>query len=87
MSDSAAVVVAVATAEAIVESAPRTPGQIAAQEIMEREKKYLLQNYARYPLALDRGKGCFVFDFDGKKYLDLLSGIGENALGDRKSVV
>ncbi len=64
-----------------MEPTPLTPGQIAAQEIMEREKKYLLQNYGRYPLALDRGKGCFVFDFDGKKYLDLLSGIGVNALG------
>lgn len=52
-----------------------------AQEIIEREKKYLLQNYGRYPLVLDRGKGCFVFDFSGKKYLDLLSGIGVNALG------
>lgn len=52
-----------------------------AQEIVEREKKYLLQNYGRYPLVLDRGKGCFVFDFGGRKYLDLLSGIGVNALG------
>lgn len=52
-----------------------------AQEIIEREKKYVLQNYGRYPLALDRGKGCFVYDFSGRKYLDLLSGIGVNALG------
>ena len=58
-----------------------SPGQLISQEIMEREKKYVLQNYGRYPLALDRGKGCFVFDFEGKKYLDLLSGIGVNALG------
>lgn len=58
-----------------------SPGQLVSQEIMEREKKYVLQNYGRYPLALDRGKGCFVYDFEGKKYLDLLSGIGVNALG------
>ena len=58
-----------------------SPGKLISQEIMDREKKYVLQNYGRYPLALDRGKGCFVFDFDGKKYLDLLSGIGVNALG------
>jgi acetylornithine/N-succinyldiaminopimelate aminotransferase len=58
-----------------------SPGQLISQEIMEREKKYVLQNYGRYPLALDRGKGCFVIDFEGRKYLDLLSGIGVNALG------
>ncbi len=53
----------------------------AAQQIAEREKQYLLQNYGRYPLALDRGKGSFVYDFDGKRYLDLITGIGVNALG------
>ena len=26
------------------------------------ESEYLLQNYARYPLVLDRGKGCYVYD-------------------------
>ncbi|MFN7920754.1 MAG: aspartate aminotransferase family protein [Bryobacteraceae bacterium] len=58
-----------------------SPVQTAAQTIMEREKQYVLQNYARYPLALARGKGSYLFDFDGKRYLDLLSGIGVNALG------
>jgi acetylornithine/N-succinyldiaminopimelate aminotransferase len=48
---------------------------------MELEKQYLLQNYARYPLVLHRGKGCYVYDTAGKRYLDLLSGIGVNALG------
>jgi predicted acetylornithine/succinylornithine family transaminase len=52
-----------------------------AQEIMEREKRYLLQNYGRYPLALEKGKGCYLYDYSGRKYLDLLSGIGVNALG------
>src|SRR5436190_9891697 len=45
------------------------------------EKKYLLQTYARYPLVLERGKGCWLFDNKGKKYLDLLGGIGVNMLG------
>ena len=45
------------------------------------EKEYLLQNYARYPIVLDRGKGCYLYDLDGKRYLDLISGIGVNALG------
>ncbi|MBL8222998.1 MAG: aminotransferase class III-fold pyridoxal phosphate-dependent enzyme, partial [Bryobacterales bacterium] len=57
-----------------------TPVSVAA-EIMEREKQYVMQTYARYPLVLQRGKGCYLWDVDGKRYLDLLSGIGVNALG------
>jgi predicted acetylornithine/succinylornithine family transaminase len=53
----------------------------AAQEIMHLEREYLLQNYARYPLALHRGKGCYVYDLEGNRYLDLISGIGVNSLG------
>jgi predicted acetylornithine/succinylornithine family transaminase len=52
-----------------------------AQEIMQLEREYLLQNYARYPLALHRGKGCYVYDLEGNRYLDLISGIGVNSLG------
>ena len=48
---------------------------------MDLEKKYLLQNYARYPLALARGKGCWVYDLEGRRYLDMMAGIGVNALG------
>lgn len=48
---------------------------------MELEKEYLLQNYARYPLVLARGKGCYLFDTEGRRYLDFISGIGVNALG------
>ena len=51
------------------------------EEIMGLERAYLLQNYARYPLALHRGKGCYVYDLDGNRYLDLISGIGVNSLG------
>ena len=49
--------------------------------VIELEKQYLLQNYARYPLVLTRGRGCYVYDTSGKRYLDLISGIGVNALG------
>jgi predicted acetylornithine/succinylornithine family transaminase len=48
---------------------------------MDLEREYLLQNYARYPLVLARGKGCLVYGLDGKRYLDFISGIGVNALG------
>ncbi len=50
-------------------------------EIKDLEQSYLLQNYARYPLALHRGKGCYVYDLEGHRYLDLISGIGVNSLG------
>ncbi len=51
------------------------------EQIQELERTYLLQNYARYPLALHRGRGCYVYDVSGNRYLDLISGIGVNALG------
>lgn len=52
-----------------------------AQRLMDLERTYLLQNYARYPLALKRGRGCWLYDLDGRRYLDLITGIGVNALG------
>ena len=51
------------------------------QEIIQREREHLLQTYNRYPVAFERGKGVFLFDVEGKKYLDFLSGLGVNALG------
>src|SRR6202049_4751946 len=53
----------------------------ASPSVVDLEKQYLLQNYARYPLILHRGKGCYVYDTSGKRYLDLIAGIGVNALG------
>jgi predicted acetylornithine/succinylornithine family transaminase len=53
----------------------------AAQRIQSLERQYLLQNYARYPVVMHRGRGCYLYDLDGKRYLDLISGIGVNALG------
>lgn len=51
------------------------------EQIADLEKRYLLQTYNRYPVALEKGKGVFVFDFEGNRYLDFVSGIGVNALG------
>ena len=52
-----------------------------SQPIMDLERDYLLQNYARYPLVLARGKGNYVYDIAGRRYLDFITGIGVNALG------
>ncbi len=51
------------------------------EEIMGLEREYLVQNYARYPLLLHRGRGVYVYDLEGNRYLDLISGIGVNSLG------
>lgn len=53
----------------------------SAQTIMDLEREYVLQNYARYPLVLARGKGCHAYDVEGRRYLDFITGIGVNALG------
>src|SRR5439155_340239 len=50
-------------------------------EIIEREREFLLQTYHRYPLILQCGKGVFLYDLDGKRYLDFVAGLGVNALG------
>src|SRR5579859_6429820 len=56
-------------------------GEQSAQGVMDLEKAHLLQNYARYPLLITRGKGSYVYDSQGRRYLDFITGIGVNALG------
>src|SRR5215467_5272492 len=51
------------------------------EEIIQRERRHLLQTYNRYPVVLTRGKGVAVFDLEGRKYLDFVAGLGVNALG------
>ncbi len=51
------------------------------EEIVARENRFLLQIYNRYPVAIARGKGMFLYDIDGKRYLDFVAGLGVNALG------
>ena len=51
------------------------------EQIVELERKYLLQTYNRYPVGLSRGKGVFLYDLEGKRYLDFVAGLGVNALG------
>jgi len=49
--------------------------------IMEAEKDLLLPTYDRQKVLFTRGKGVYLWDSKGKRYLDFLSGIGVNALG------
>src|ERR1700756_2987410 len=50
-------------------------------QVVELEQRTLLQTYNRYPAGFEKGKGVFLYDFEGKKYLDFVSGLGVNALG------
>ncbi len=50
-------------------------------EILARDEAYLLPVYARYPVVMERGQGCRLFDVDGRSYLDMMGGLGVNALG------
>lgn len=55
--------------------------EVSSPSIADLERDYLLQNYTRYPLTLARGKGCYIYDTQGRRYLDFITGIGVNALG------
>ena len=50
-------------------------------DIKQKDKKYVLGTYGRYDLLIVRGAGAECEDETGKKYIDLGSGIGVNALG------
>lgn len=51
------------------------------ENIIEKGEQYLLHTYNRYPLALDHGDGVYLYDTEGKKYLDFFAGIAVFALG------
>lgn len=48
---------------------------------IEQAERDLLHTYNRYPVVLDRGEGVYLYDTDGKKYLDFCAGIAVFALG------
>ena len=43
--------------------------------------EYVIPNYRRYPVTLVRGEGSYVWDDQGRKFLDLFPGWGCNLLG------
>src|SRR3989338_1105182 len=45
------------------------------------EKKYIMHTYSRPDFVIDHGKGCYVYDKKGKKYIDLVSGVATCILG------
>ncbi len=51
------------------------------KDLMELEQEVLFDTYSRYPIAVKKGKGTKLYDFDGKEYTDLLAGIAVCNLG------
>ena len=58
------------------------------QELKAEENKYVMNTYGRFPIALDHGEGATLWDIEGKKYIDLGSGIGVNSMGyNNKTII
>ncbi len=52
-----------------------------AEKVIQQSDKYYLPVFGRYPIVLDHGKGCKVYDTAGEEYIDFLAGIAVNCLG------
>jgi acetylornithine/N-succinyldiaminopimelate aminotransferase len=52
-----------------------------AHHILDRDSETLIPVYARYPIVMDYGQGMYLYDTSGNRYLDLMGGLGVNALG------
>ena len=55
--------------------------------VVRSEAKLLLPTYDRQRVLFERGRGVYLWDSQGKRYLDFLSGIGVNALGHAHPVI
>jgi acetylornithine/succinyldiaminopimelate/putrescine aminotransferase len=53
----------------------------SSKEVIEAEAKVLVGTYARAPVVLASGKGCKLYDVEGREYLDMSAGIAVNSLG------
>lgn len=54
---------------------------VTSQQVFDKEHKYAAHNYHPLPVALSKGEGVFVWDVEGKKYFDFLSGYSANNFG------
>ncbi len=60
---------------------------MSLKDVQAAESRLLLTTYERYPILFTGGEGVHLIDENGDRYLDLLSGIGVNALGYAHPVV
>ena len=59
----------------------RLPAALASQPDPAMAEPHVMKTYGRLPIALAHGEGCWLWDTNGKKYLDGLAGIAVNTLG------
>lgn len=64
-----------------MDSSSSKAGFLGSKEVIETEGNVFVRTYARVPLVLESGKGCKLYDVDGKEYLDMTAGIAVNSLG------
>ena len=50
-------------------------------QIVEQTKRYLIENYGRLPIAMERGRGARIWDADGREYIDFFAGFGGAGVG------
>ena len=67
--------------KSVVTTAADTSAGAAATAIRETTDRFTTQNYARYPIAFTHGKGCRLWDADGREYLDMFAGLAVSSLG------
>ncbi len=51
------------------------------EKLIEKAKGCLANTYTRFPIVVTKGEGCWLWDMDGRRYLDFLSGIAVCNLG------
>jgi acetylornithine aminotransferase/acetylornithine/N-succinyldiaminopimelate aminotransferase len=55
--------------------------------VIALESQHVLQTYRRAPVVFARGEGCYLWDTEGRRYLDLISGVGVASLGHANPVL
>ncbi len=51
------------------------------EELQRETERYLMNTYTRFPVSVARGRGCLVYDLEGREYIDFVAGIAVNVLG------
>lgn len=51
------------------------------EELIKKAAQYIANTYTRFPIAITRGEGCWLWDVNGRRYLDFLAGIAVCNLG------
>lgn len=55
--------------------------ELSTKQLTEKDQRFYLPTFKRYPLAFKEGKGSYLWDIEGNKYLDVLAGIAVNNVG------